>query len=360
MSKGSDRNATAHAEPVSGDSGWDRLQVQASRGRSISDSLTIREFVSGDLPAVLDLLNGCFATPHTADWWHWKYDANVFGKSIILVAETEGRIVGLRGFWRWDFLRDGQVIKAVQSVDTCVHAAYRRRGIFTQLVLAALERAQRAGVQMVFNFPGRLSLPGYLKLGWRYVKRVSWYGKLLRPWAIGAKCLRPSDRVGSLLEAHSAMTPADIEDLRIAPGTSGMRTHISPAFLRWRYLENPLHEYGIVKPPAGQIDNVGIYRFGLLGSLREVRLIDVLNFNEDDWPCLLKRLTSTGRSLRADYILIPELGFPHMDRVARRHLFFRVPRKGFNLVCRSTAPEIDMALPEYRNWLITPGSTDTY
>ena len=75
-------------------------------------------------------------------YWEWKHEQNPFGKSIVLVAESDGRIVGIRSFLRWRLAINGQEIEAACPVDTVTHPDFQRRGIFRQLTMAASDEAR--------------------------------------------------------------------------------------------------------------------------------------------------------------------------------------------------------------------------
>ena len=88
-----------------------------------------------------------------------------FGRSFMLVAETDGRIVGLRAFMRWEFVAGDRRFRAVRAVDTATHPDHQGKGIFSRLTLEALD-SLRDQADFIFNTPNEKSLPGYLKMGW--------------------------------------------------------------------------------------------------------------------------------------------------------------------------------------------------
>ena len=67
-------------------------------------TITIRSFEDGDLANVLELMRASLGESallrRTGDLFSWKHFDNPFGRSILLVAEADGRIVGLRAFMR--------------------------------------------------------------------------------------------------------------------------------------------------------------------------------------------------------------------------------------------------------------------
>jgi GNAT superfamily N-acetyltransferase len=144
--------------------------------RATTDPMTIRPYGDQDERSVLDLLTASLGPGpmgrRTADLFRWKHLENPFGRSVMLVAEETGRIVGLRAFMRWRFRAGSTSIRAVRAVDTATHPHHQGRGIFLRLTSDALALL-RGDTDLVFNTPNDKSGPGYLKLGWRPVGRLT-------------------------------------------------------------------------------------------------------------------------------------------------------------------------------------------
>ena len=138
-----------------------------------------------DLPAVVALLERTLGPApggvSRGDLFAWKHLRDPFGPSVVLVAEMEGEVVGLRSFLRWGFVADGDPIRAVRAVDTATAPAVQRRGLFSRLTAEALEVCRAEGIRFVFNTPNEKSLPGYLKMGWQVVSVWPMRLKVRRP-----------------------------------------------------------------------------------------------------------------------------------------------------------------------------------
>src|SRR5437870_11646883 len=106
--------------------------------------ITIRPMKDTDVPAVVQLLSLSLGSrpggAERRDLFEWKHLRSAFGRSIALVAEAEGRIVGLRTFMRWRFAAAGipDEVDAVRAVDTATSPDVRRRGVFSALTKAGL------------------------------------------------------------------------------------------------------------------------------------------------------------------------------------------------------------------------------
>jgi len=86
-----------------------------------STGLDIRPATPDDRAAILTLLQrslGWDDDPRYEQLFRWKHETNAFGPSPTWVAVDGDRIAGVRMFMRWEFVRGGQVLRAVRAVDT--------------------------------------------------------------------------------------------------------------------------------------------------------------------------------------------------------------------------------------------------
>ena len=129
----------------------------------VAAGVDVRPYRDADEQAVLGLLNDALgggpAGTRPAEFFRWKHLENPFGRSFMLVAEADGRIVGLRAFMRWEFVAGDRRFRAVRAVDTATHPDHQGKGIFSRLTLEALD-SLRDQADFVFNTPNEKSLPG--------------------------------------------------------------------------------------------------------------------------------------------------------------------------------------------------------
>lgn len=254
--------------------------------------LTPRRFQQDDQPGVLNLLRAALGEgpggERSPAFFHWKHHANPFGPSFMLVAEDEGRIVGLRAFLRWELEAGGRRVRAVRAVDTATHPEYQGRGIFTRLTKEALTELADE-VDLVFNTPNQQSLPGYLKMGWRQVGRIPVSIRVRRPLRFVAGVL-PVDRGGVIQEEAPPDVEADtarraladreaVETLlaRARPADGRLRTARSSRYLRWRYADAPLLDYRAVSERRrGVLRGLAIFRVRRRGRLWESTCSELL------------------------------------------------------------------------------------
>jgi GNAT superfamily N-acetyltransferase len=257
--------------------------------RSAPATVEIRPYADRDEPEVLELLNAALgagpAGSRPSAFFRWKHLDNPFGRSYMIVAETEGRIVGLRAFMRWTLERETGIFRAVRAVDTATHPAYQGQGIFSRLTRRALEDL-REEADLVFNTPNAKSLPGYLKMGWKVVGRVPIRARVRRPVRFLTRARRwrddaPRGDVRLTVDAPAAQDVLGDGGLsglvaeRERPG--GISTSVSLEYLRWRYGAAPLLDYrALAERRDGRISGVAFFRVRPRGALAEATVSQVI------------------------------------------------------------------------------------
>jgi len=252
--------------------------------------IDVRPAADDDEPRVLELLNESFqgarSEPWSSAYFRWKHRLNPFGRSLMLVAEAEGRIIGLRAFMRWRFRTGERTLEAVRAVDTATHPDHQGRGVFSRLTLAALD-ALGGNVDFVFNTPNDKSRPGYLKMGWHLVGQLPVSIRVRRPirFASGLRTLRDQGptAVPPAVDAERAVDVLAEED-----GLAGLLanergpdhrlgTPRDAAFLRWRYGSAPGLDYRAIRHSEGdRLRGLAIFRVRQRGRLWEATVAEVI------------------------------------------------------------------------------------
>ncbi len=215
------------------------------------DQIHVRAAEPGDREAVLELLEptlGWSSDDSFHAFYTWKHEQNPFGPSPSWVALDGSELVGFRTFLRWEHVaRGGEVLPAVRAVDTATRPSHQGRGIFRRLTLQALDDLRAGGVAFVFNTPNDNSRPGYLKMGWTQVGRLTTSVRLRAPrslwrmararvpadlWSVPSTAGRPATEV--------LASPALADLLGSVAPPDGLTTHRTPAYLQWRYGFAPL------------------------------------------------------------------------------------------------------------------------
>jgi GNAT superfamily N-acetyltransferase len=155
------------------------------------------------------------------DWWFARNPAG----SLMSVARTDGRVIGVASHSLYRMALDGAERLATFSVHATTDASARGLGIFPALERRHEEQAEARGAAVVLAFASKPTEPIFLgPLGWTEVGR-------LRIWARPLPgVLRPRSRAESVdrftFEGDAA---------------AAWPNHVvrDAAYLNWRYLESP-------------------------------------------------------------------------------------------------------------------------
>lgn len=293
-----------------------------------SGPVRIRPGTPEDVPALVALVEASMGTSptRTEAYWTWKHGRNPFGASPVLVAEADGRVVALRAFMRWEFVRDGDVVPAVRAVDVATDRAWRRRGLFTRLTRKMIERVRAEGRLIGFSTPNVQSTPGHVKVGWTVLKRPTRWVRPLRPLRLlkGLMGARSDSREPSSLPLAAEVLGGLQPEGYSAPsgGERRLTTHRTPAYLRWRYAEIPHYTYKALT--AGE-DAAAIFRITDAGPRCALLISELLVPAPDEGCRLLQGLL---READADYAMaLAAWGTPEQQALAHSG-FVPLPRQG--------------------------------
>ena len=131
--------------------------------------MEIKHSQHSDLSEIINLLKSSLGEgliPKSEAYYIWKHEKNPFGKSKVLLAKENGKIVGVRAFMKWQWENQSTSITAVRAVDTATDPAFQGKGIFKKLTLQAVDECKSENAGFVFNTPNTISIQGYLKMGW--------------------------------------------------------------------------------------------------------------------------------------------------------------------------------------------------
>ena len=314
-------------------------------------SFEIREATLDDRPAMLELLGrslGWDDDPRLSQFFGWKHDQNPFGASPMWLALDGDRMLGVRVFLRWEFVRGGQVVRAVRAVDTATDPDAQGRGVFRALTMHAADAMRADGVAMVFNTPNAQSQPGYLKMGWRNVGRYPVSARVAGPthlWPMRnarvaadrwSQPLALGSDVSQWVDANEAEPPW----MRSEPDVRALRTHTTATFLRWRY-GNDLLGYRLLEDAHAAV----IVRLRRRGDALELVIAAVVR----------------GDTAAADTLVAQSLHGSGADYAIRtgpanlRNGFVPVPKAGPILTWRALT---EPGMPPLGNWRATLGDLE--
>ena len=205
--------------------------------------MIIRNSTPEDIPAIVALLQlslGESLIKKSSRSWNYKHVDNPFGVSQVLLAFENDVLVGVRAFMKWQWRLGTEVWTAYRAVDTATHPDYQGQGIFKKLTLQALDEIQKEGETFVFNTPNNNSRPGYLKMGWQIIDAIE--------LAVVPTLMYSMPYFFSKVKPENAISTAQLNQLCIGYNLDLSKKKViftpkSPAYLKWRYEENPLQEY---------------------------------------------------------------------------------------------------------------------
>lgn len=233
----------------------------ARRAAANDDGYEVRTFRAGDREGFLDLFTEVFGEHHGREWFDWKYGDNPYVDHVpAFVAVRDGEVVGARPMFALEMAVGDERHLALQPADAMVHPDHRRRGLFTRLTEAAIDRYERGEPDFFFNFPNELSGAGNLKLGWRPVGERRTYYRVQDPaalvaneadagWATGAgRLARPAVAAYNRFRDVSSVSDDDVT-VRVVDGvpaadlaglarrspSAGIRAHRDERFYKWRF-----------------------------------------------------------------------------------------------------------------------------
>ncbi len=244
--------------------------------------MIIRSATDQDHEGIIDLLRdslGESTIPKSAALWQWKHQNSPFGPSYVLVAEEEGKLIGLRAFMRWQWHRDGKIYSTIRAVDTATHPAHQGKGIFKKLTLQQAQLCKSDGVQFIFNTPNDQSRPGYLKMGWVAQGKMPLKIKAIQPiqTIVGKlqKIDKYSDETNPVWNQKWTFSLFDLVN-QYKPDTNRLTTVLSPDYISWRYANNPLFKYQFFTDYKNYIIITRIKNYGFA---RELRIADFILIN---------------------------------------------------------------------------------
>ena len=338
------------------------------------DELRVRSATPADLPAILDLVSRSLGegfVPSDPAFWSWKHARSPFGPSPCLLAEADGELVGLRVFMRWSWCYGGKVVSAVRAVDTATHPSWRGRGIFSRLTLALVKQMKEEGTAFVFNTPNEQSRPGYLKMGWTSLGRVSLWVAPLRPVRL-ARALVSRTGGGNQLPGVTRPGLASVAQLLDQQGLGALLEQLPDAdqrlttaptlsYLRWRYCDVPGFSYHAAWAFLGREGAAAVFRLKQRNGLNELRLCELVVGRSP----LSRRLghelcrgllTEAG----ADYSVAVAAGGTPEQQVLLRSGFIPAPRVGPVFTIRPLCPNGGPDPLRRPSWRLSIGSLELF
>lgn len=183
-----------------------------------------------DVPEILDLYNSVFATPRNANQWQWEFAENPWNRRHIVLGFAGKRLIGHMAGVPMGFRHEDRILRSARLQHAVVHPDYWGRGAFRRVIQELDEQMAAGGVDFVYAFPNRNSLPAMLRTK-RY-RHVLDLLPLERPLP-----LPPSDLAGTRVEI-SDRPHFDDDDVRCAErllSPFAICNRRDRPYLNWRY-----------------------------------------------------------------------------------------------------------------------------
>ena len=274
----------------------------------MSQAIQYRPASKGDLPSILELTRiglGGNMNYRSEEFWRWKHELNPFGPSLVLVAENENGIIGLRTLMKWRFRHLEKTIDAFRPVDTVVHPAWRRKGIFEGLTTLAIENiSAKTNSNFLFNTPNKVSGRGYEKMGWIKSGKTN---LLIAPYPINILKNKFSGYTSTSL--NKFQLPEKVANyLEAWNKLSGdlLMTDYSPEFLQWRYGEAPSLQYQSAEISYGDEFAFIIFRQREVRRLKELRIVEL--FHSGQPQVIRELLDELNATFRPDLMTLLDNG----------------------------------------------------
>lgn len=323
----------------------------------------VRTIVPNDKAAVLQLLNEVFSDVQRSSFtrgdafWTWKYEANVFGTPILIVAVLDGKIVGFSNLWPWAFKYRGKIYKGLQPCDSVVHKDYQKYGIFLKMRMKGLQIASEQEYDVIFNFPNQNSLPSYLKMGWNFLGNPTWYIHVLSPVKILIARFVKSKSVPISLDSKYDLDCAALEKLSFnnADFSKYFATNYVPGYFKWRYTEHPSLKYGMVLYEKGHKSIAAIFTIKQNGGVREMIIVDVVG-DYSSFDHLLRLIKQTAKDCNVDFFaLFKSTRFGQFNPLR----YGLLPMKNKNFAALPLNISLESHLSSINNWSLMASMHDS-
>lgn len=331
--------------------------------------LDIRPYREEDEAEVLAVLTASLgggpAGVRPPEFFRWKHLESPFGPSLMLVAEIDGRIAGLRAFMRWRFSARDRVFEAVRAVDTATHPDFQGKGVFAKLTLRALEDLRAEGVAFVFNTPNPASLQGYLKMGWRIVGRIPVSIRVRKPirFARGRMGTREPGARPPVDAPTASETLADAPPLEELLSRAGiderLHTPRDVPYLRWRYADAPLLDYrAICEEEAGRARGLIVFRVRPRGGLWETTIAELI-VEPGDVPTARRLLQRARKAAPVHHLASHFAPGSEGAAVALRSGYVRAPG-GMTFVANPLGERVEPDPTDLGSWALAIGDVEVF
>lgn len=201
--------------------------------------VSIEDYGDHQLPSLFELFSSYFKPDDrllTAAYTQWLYADNPFGLAR-MVKVTEGRRwVGFMALIPVQLTRQGESLRAFFVVNVLVHPAFHGKHLFGRMITAAQKLAEAEGAALM-GHPNDMALKSWQRARMHFHEALRPSLAWPRLWARGMSAHRVR-KAGQLQEIAGVLTS-------VATQSASWRVAATPAYLDWRYLQQPSNTYSL-------------------------------------------------------------------------------------------------------------------
>ncbi len=335
----------------------------------------IRPYGDDDEPGALRLLQAAFGRwprlvedQDPGDAFRWKHLANPLGRSLMMVAETDGSLVGFAAWMQWRVTAGAEVFEVLRAVDVAVDHRYRGQGVYARLVREATTRFVPE-VVFTFNAPNELSRGGSLRAGGR---ELGVFALLVRPRAPvrSARTLVGDGMRSGLLRGSRGSPAIDAESAadalshreqvasllaQIEQANGRLATVRDLNYLTWRYGTLPVYR-AVREYQDGRLAGMAFFRVRRR-QRSWISIVCELLVRPGDRPMARRLLRAVSQAAPVDYLVCH---FPQGSaaRQAAIQRGFVSLRSGPAPVVRQLVEHIEPDPASRSSWAISLGDLD--
>lgn len=332
----------------------------------------IRPYDDEDEPGVLGLLQAAFGRwPHLVEdqdpeeAFRWKHLANPAGRSLMMVAESDGTLIGFAAWMKWKVTAGGTVFEVLRAVDVAVDRRYRGQGVYAGLVREATLHFVPE-VAFTLNAPNDLSRRGSITAGGQELGAFALLVRPRAPLRSAVRLARDGTRSGRLrgnpaIEAESAAHAlSDREQVagflaQIEHPNGRLATVKDLDYLTWRY--GILRAYRAVREyQDGRLAGMAFFRVRRR-QRSWISIVCDLLVRPGDRSTARQLLRAVAHAAPVDYLICHFAEDSAARRAAIQRGFVRL-RSGPAPVVRQLVENIEPDPTSQSSWAISLGDLD--
>lgn len=201
--------------------------------------MNITLYTKNDEKHILDLFELAFKQKMSEEYWNWRFINNPFigMDNPIYLMWDDKKLIGHYAVSPVEMKIENKIHKTALSMTTMTHPNYGGKGIFSSLAECLYQDLKDKNYSMVWGFPNNNSHYGFIKrLGWKDISIVPMF-------SLKAIILKKIKIIKDfeLIDAISNSISSKLNNC------NSISINKTVDYLNWRYCNNPVEDYKIVK-----------------------------------------------------------------------------------------------------------------